>query len=293
MAEFVDSLAPFVLEGVERDEPVFVAVGPEELVALREEVGPAPGVRLKDTRAWEPHPATRLRAFHTFVLDQLAAGKKRIRLVGEPVWPTGPEPFVREWARYESVLNEILAPFPVILACTYPSFRLDPKIVSDAARTHPTLRTGTQTRTSEEFARPADLLPRWNPPLVAAPENAVAMDDPDLGDARRSVAQQAAAADVAPDRIAEVVIATGEILANARLHGSPPVRLTVWSQGGFFLCQVDDGGVGLWDAFAGYRPPSKVAGGGRGLWLARQLVDLVQIVPRRGGTSVRLHVATA
>jgi hypothetical protein len=32
-----------------------------------------------------------------------------------------------------------------------------------------------------------------------------------------------------------------------------------------------------------------VAVGGRGFWLARQLIDLLQIAPTGAGTSVRLH----
>jgi hypothetical protein len=35
-----------------------------------------------------------------------------VRLAGEPVWPTGPPELIREWQRYESALNAVLAPFP-------------------------------------------------------------------------------------------------------------------------------------------------------------------------------------
>ncbi len=292
--EFLDSLGPFVLEGVERGEPVFAAVGPDELDALRDEVGPRPGVRLEDTRAWEPNPATRLRAFHEYVLEEIASGTQRIRLVGEPVWPDGPEPFVREWARYESVLNTILAPFPVELVCTYPVSRLDPAIVADSARTHPALRTGRHTRTSDDFAEPEELLVRWNPPLGSPPSHAAVMGERlDLAEARRFVADRAIAAGVPSGRVPEVTLAASEILANARIHGSPPARLTTWSEPGFFLCQVDDQGSGPGDALAGYRPPTASQGSGRGLWLARQLADLLQIVPGRRGTSVRLHIGVA
>jgi hypothetical protein len=49
--------------------------------------------------------------------------RPRLRLVGEPVWPNGPPEHVLEWERYESVLNEVLAPFPVTLVCTYDTSR--------------------------------------------------------------------------------------------------------------------------------------------------------------------------
>ncbi len=41
---------------------------------------------------------------------------------------------------------------------------------------------------------------------------------------------------------------------------------------------------------AGYPPPADAIEAGRGLWGARQLVDLLQIVPNSTGTTVRLQV---
>lgn len=82
---FLDVMVPFVTEGLEVGEPVVVAVGNHELAALRERVGAASGVRWLDTREWIPHPATRLRAFHVLVTNELARGAARLRLVGEPV----------------------------------------------------------------------------------------------------------------------------------------------------------------------------------------------------------------
>ena len=51
-----------------------------------------------------------------------------------------------------------------------------------------------------------------------------------------------------------------------------------------------DDGPGIADPLAGYLPPADAMEAGRGLWLARQLVDLLQIVPNSTETTVRLHV---
>jgi len=59
---------------------------------------------------------------------------------------------------------------------------------------------------------------------------------------------------------------------------------------GRFLCQIQDDGPGVADPLAGYVPAAEAMDAGRGLWLARQLVDLIQIVPKSTGTTVRLHV---
>jgi hypothetical protein len=58
---------------------------------------------------------------------------------------------------------------------------------------------------------------------------------------------------------------------------------------GRFICQIDDHGTGVKDPLAGYATPDPIALGGRGCWLARQLIDLLQITPTGSGTSVRLH----
>lgn len=289
--EFLASLVPFVEEGVRRREPVFAAVGPAGLEALRARVGGAPEVRLADTNDWHPDPASRLRAFHELVTGELRAGVEAVRLVGEPVWPAGPPEFVREWARYESVLNAALAPFPVSLVCTYDASRLDPAIVADAGRTHPTLLAGTAERPSDDFLDPSALLPLWNPPLVAPPPDAARVTHgTDLRTVRRFVRERATATGVPPTRVDDLVVATTEVLANAIVHGGGDIVIRVWEETGSFICQVEDEGPGVTDALAGYHPPGEAAEDGRGLWLARQLVDLLQIVPGPDGTTVRLHL---
>ena len=143
--EFLDHVVPFVREGALGGIPTVVAVGHELAGGLRQALGEiASSVVIEDTRRWYPHPATRLRAFHTYVTDRLREGASRINLVGEPVWPEGPPEFVREWVRYESILNAILRPFPVTLLCTYDGATLAPEIIRFAARTHPMVRDGVE-----------------------------------------------------------------------------------------------------------------------------------------------------
>src|SRR5438045_3390307 len=143
--DFLEYMVPFVRQGIDAEEPVFVAVDADPLSALQAEIDlDAPGVTLVDTREWHPNPSTRLRAFHEFVTDELRDGASAVRLAGAPVWPSGDSALEREWQRYESVLNEVLAPFPVTLVCTYDLGRLDPSIAAVARRTHPVVGHGTE-----------------------------------------------------------------------------------------------------------------------------------------------------
>ncbi len=294
LEEFVDGMKPYVTAGIENGETVFVVARGDYLPALRAEIGDgADAVWWEDTQEWHPHPSTRLRAFYEFVVEELAAGVTWIRLAGEPVWPVGQPELVREWQRYEAVLNAVLAPFPVSLVCLYDSGQLDASVLESAQCTHRVIRWDGQEAPSVAYVEPEDLLRRWSlqsppPPSWASLMRIASLED--LPAARRFLRERARLADVGPDRSMDLSVATTEVLTNALRHGGGDVRLFAWGESESFICQVEDRGRGIVDPLAGYRPPRDEANG-RGLWLARQLVDLLQIVPGLQGTIVRLRVA--
>jgi anti-sigma regulatory factor (Ser/Thr protein kinase) len=198
---------------------------------------------------------------------------------------------VREWARYESILNTVLSPFPVTLVCTYPASRLDAGIVEDSLRTHPVLARRAGWQPNERFEEPASLVARWSPALVPPPADAERMPAPaDLASARGFVLARATLAGLSQERAADLELAVDEILTNAIVHAGGIAALRTWLANDCLICQVEDRGGGVADTLAGYRPPATSPPGGRGLWLARQAVDLLQIVTTGAGTTVRLHV---
>jgi anti-sigma regulatory factor (Ser/Thr protein kinase) len=107
--------------------------------------------------------------------------------------------------------------------------------------------------------------------------------------ARAFLRDRALRAGVRAERAVDLCYAVNEVLTNALVHGSTPA-VSAWLDDGRFVCQIEDRGHGIVDPLAGYLPPATDAVRGRGLWLARQLVDLLQIVPGRLGTTVRLQV---
>jgi anti-sigma regulatory factor (Ser/Thr protein kinase) len=294
MDDFIAATLPFISAGIDAGEPVFAAAGERELRALHDAFGDQEDVTLVDTREWAPHPATRLRAFHTYVTERLDLGAPAIRLVGEPVWETRSE-FNLEWARYESALNAVFERSPVSLLCTYDATRLDPVILEGARITHPSLLDAEQVTVSDRYRQPAETLRAWMPELEPPPADAPEYVKPsDVWAARAFVANSASRAGVAPHRLDDLALATTEIVANAVQHaGFFEPRLRVWTTPGLFHVQVDDRGPGVRDPLAGYRPPSMFDdGGGSGLWIARQVVDLVRIASTGRGTSVRISIAT-
>jgi MEDS: MEthanogen/methylotroph, DcmR Sensory domain len=288
--DFLETMVPFVADGIDDHEFVFVAARADNLAALVTELGERAASALwADTEQWHPHPATRLRAFHELVTDQLDAGATRLRLVGEPVWPSGPPELVREWQRYESVLNSVLAPFPVSLMCLYDTARLDPDVVEVASRTHPVVRRSGTQRPSGRFEDPERFLSRWNPEPPPPPRSAARLAPvTDLPTARRFLSQQAIRAGLRPARVGDLCTAANEVLTESLVHKAA-AALWTWSEAGHFVCHIEARGHDLANPLSGYQPPEDGTAGS-GWWLARQLVDLLQVVPSPSGISVRLHL---
>jgi anti-sigma regulatory factor (Ser/Thr protein kinase) len=113
----------------------------------------------------------------------------------------------------------------------------------------------------------------------------------DLSSVRRLVEDEAAAAGLPPERIADVVFAVNEIATNALRHGAEPACIRVWHQTGRLLCEVRDSGNGMPDSFAPGRKPALHSGGGFGLWAARQLCEAIEFRADSSGTVVRVHAS--
>jgi anti-sigma regulatory factor (Ser/Thr protein kinase) len=112
----------------------------------------------------------------------------------------------------------------------------------------------------------------------------------DLAVARGFAASWGRRAELSPDRVDDLVLVVGELTANTLAHTDGPGVLRLWVSGGAVICQVDDEGQ-ITDPQAGKRRPDPAAGGGgRGLWLVRQLCDRVEISTGPAGTSVRARM---
>lgn len=93
------------------------------------------------------------------------------------------------------------------------------------------------------------------------------------------------------DRAADLVLALDEVLANAQEHGRPPIEVSCWIDGRVVV-EVTDVGEGFDRARVwGTHPPEPYGQRGRGLWITRQLTDLVSILCDGGGTRVRLELS--
>jgi anti-sigma regulatory factor (Ser/Thr protein kinase) len=92
------------------------------------------------------------------------------------------------------------------------------------------------------------------------------------------------------ERITDMTIAASEVAANTLRHTTGGGMLTAWHADGEMQCEISDSGC-ISDPLAGLRRPSLDEPGGQGLWLAKQVCDLVELRSSAAGTTVRLHMS--
>jgi anti-sigma regulatory factor (Ser/Thr protein kinase) len=88
------------------------------------------------------------------------------------------------------------------------------------------------------------------------------------------------------------VLGVNELATNSVRHGGGRGSATLWREHDVLICEVRD--RGRIDApLAGRVEPAAQDVRGRGLWLANQICDLIQIRSVPEGTQARAHVAIA
>jgi anti-sigma regulatory factor (Ser/Thr protein kinase) len=277
---YVDALVPFVSEGVDNGEPVLVAVpGAHKLGLLRDALGVdrADRVRFLDMTELGRNPAHIIPAWLDFVA---AHGDRPVRGIGEPIWAgRRPEELV-ECQLHEALLNVVVDPHtPFQLWCPYDALTLDASVLDEAHRTHD----------DTDGAATAHLHGLFNDALPAPPERAVTLPfrADGLRAVREAVRQRAMDDDVRYERMDDLVLAVHEIATNSVVHGGGRGELRMWSTTDAFVVEITDGGR-IADPVAGRLPPDLARIGGRGVWLAHRMCDLVQVRSNTRGTTVRI-----
>jgi anti-sigma regulatory factor (Ser/Thr protein kinase) len=109
----------------------------------------------------------------------------------------------------------------------------------------------------------------------------------DLVTVRRRVSDHAARHGIDEERAADLELAVTELATNSLRHAGGEGVLRTWREGDALVVEVADGGR-IVDPLVGRRPPGPDDEGGRGVWMANQLCDLVQVRSSSVGTVVRL-----
>jgi anti-sigma regulatory factor (Ser/Thr protein kinase) len=254
-AECLAATAPFATDGLARGEAVLAGVGPAAAGLLRDKLGGDwQRVVCFDMTDLGRNPGRIIAAMWDFARQH---ADRPVRFLSEPFWPGRPVAEVAEAARHEALLNLAFAGMAVTALCLYDAVALDPSVLSRAGETHPVVISGGRPRTSSRFAaatNPADYERSLAPPPADARSLSYLED---LRPVRKLVSDQASRAGLAPGRIADLVLAVGEAVANTLRHARGRGTLQVWQTRDEVICQVSDRGH-IADPLAGRRRPSAV-----------------------------------
>lgn len=291
--DFTDATVPFLREGVEQGDAVVVVSAPHRLSAVRSELSQAES----DAITMEDSEPRYRRAAHALtswcrLLRELTGRGRRVRIVGEPPFDKMAPEQALELCQGDAAFNEVARVPGATVLCPVDLRTTPPKYVAMFRRSHPELVENGQTGPNPAYTGPAALiaeLRRHTPMPEPATESPQLHCPADPAQARRFIQETAACFGLDAARVRDFVTAVNEVVANAFRHAVID-GLRCWREPGRIVCEVRDYGLGFADALAGYREPDHDATSGWGLWLARQLTDLVEVRTGPEGTCVRLHL---
>lgn len=291
---FVDNMLPFVHGAFDREDAVLAVTSPRNISALREALGgDADRVDFHDSTMWYASTGKAFRGYADYVAAQPEG--QRLCAIGEPVWPVGRPEAVSEWARYESVLNVAFADAPAWIVCPYDAATLPDEILTHALETHPTTHARGHRVPHDGYVATETF---WGSldvrhPFAEPPRMRELPVTSELGALRAAVASEARRVGVDPQRLPEFLLAVHELAINALTHGGGDAVLRMWSEEHDFVCELADSGPGLERRYGGYVTPTSDDLRGRGLWLARQITDLVEVRSGPDGTRIRVRMRHA
>jgi anti-sigma regulatory factor (Ser/Thr protein kinase) len=240
------------------------------------------------------NPARVIPVWRAFVAAH-TGGEGPVRGVGEPIRAGRAPDELVESQHHETLLNLAFADTPGLwLTCPYDAGCLHPAGIAEARRSHPLVREAGETRRSDDYVEIATDAGPLDDPLDEPDGTAIVLEfaTDGLRRVRDLVERQADRAGLDGRRTTDLVVAVNELASNSVRHGGGEGRLRVWAEPDRVLCEVRDAGH-VRQALVGREQPRPLAVNGRGLWLANQLCDLVQLRSSAGGTVVRVSMGRA
>ncbi|PZS38101.1 MAG: hypothetical protein DLM62_15565 [Pseudonocardiales bacterium] len=289
-----DLLLPYLDEGLRHRENILAVISTDARRVLRDALGDA-----ADRVQWDCSGVSYDRlgqmfeGFAGYLAQQHRAGV-RTRVIGEFDADSDPNR-VSQYLRYESMANEIYAPYGYPVVCLWDQRRYSPEVLAHVRAVHPQLLDTGGPIPNTEYRLPIDYLIRDQSSPAVAPVDldlVVHLDSADdLGTLRRRLRSWGASCGMGDQDTDDIVIAVDEIATNALEHGQPPSCVRGWTTPDALFVQVDDQGRDFIPATTGYQRPSTDARRGRGIWIARHLADVLTTHTGPTGTTVAMRFA--
>ncbi|MCW0214190.1 MAG: ATP-binding protein [Pseudonocardia sp.] len=194
------------------------------------------------------------------------------------------------WIRLDAALNVVLDGLPITMLCPFPH---DPETLPIVRATHPLLRIDGRRLPNDAVRDPVEIVAEYPPPPppeLGPPTAQLDFRLPDLPALRRLVAGVATRVALDQERVADLVLAVNEIATNSVEHGPGLGVLRLWAGDAGLIAEVHDTGW-MTIPFPGMVAPPASGERGRGLWLASELTDVLQVWSEEtSGTVIRLRV---
>jgi anti-sigma regulatory factor (Ser/Thr protein kinase) len=290
------SILAYLIDGISRREKVVVIVPPHTGEVLGAALGSGammvqwglPGLSYE-------HLGRATETIRGYLADRRAAGDPTRLLTENDVNSgiRGPGRLAG-YLRAEAAADGLYGSHGFPWVCLYDRGRYSPGVLADVERVHPhVLGDNGEPFRNQDYVNPAAYLAAHPGPVSVVP-NEVPLDLEladlnNLGDIRRQVGEAARGLRLGPTDATLAEVAAGEVIANAFRHGVPPGRVRVWRDADAVLIRVDSGGPGPAVAVSGFEPPDLAAGSGAGMWVVRQIADVVHVETRRDGTTVEMQ----
>ncbi|MGE3284794.1 MAG: ATP-binding protein [Pseudonocardia sp.] len=291
--DLVAQVVPIVEAAVSRSEPIGVALRGPTRQAVLEAVGGSDGVITFGERdhvdgasaqTTAARQARELRAIARDFGNATVVSEHRPNLDGRDG---------SFWTELDAAMNVACADLPVSMTCFFPDMPLHPHVLTGARRNHPLLLVDGDLRHNPEHRPPREVLaefPPSGPPILGPPHAKMAYRAWQLHDVRTTLEGMLLDAGYGRSRAEDVVLAVNEVATNAVEHGTLEAELLVWLDGDGLTCEVHDRGT-LGDRLPGLRVPLPGERRGRGMWVARQVCDLLHVWTDPDGTHVRVRAA--
>jgi anti-sigma regulatory factor (Ser/Thr protein kinase) len=290
--EFIDGTVPFIRGGLASGEPVLVVEPRPKVDALREALGAdADGVFFADMSVVGANPARIIPAWQAFVARYQQSGKS-LRGIGEPIWSARTADELSECQRHESLLNVAFGQGPPwSLLCPYDRSTLGPAVLDEALRSHEFVIEGGSVRNSDRFRGIDACAAPFTAELPSPPATLgeLTIERKGLRQVRNLVTMHALAAGLGESRTHHLVTSVNEVVTNSVMHGGGTAAVRIWREDGRVSCEVRGRG-GFDKPLVDREAPGPDLTSPRGLWVANQLCDLVQIRTSGDETTVRLHM---